>query len=113
LFYPPNVGGWNEGRAWLSSRTIIARSNFASALTAGELRAPTDPQDLCELAARHGAEASIEQACAQFERLLVGAELPQSERSKVLTAAKNAEDDQSRLQIVVSHILSHPQAQLA
>ncbi len=31
LFYPPNVGGWNEGRSWLSSRTIVARSNFASA----------------------------------------------------------------------------------
>jgi len=40
LFYPPNVGGWNEGRSWLSSRAIVARANFAHALTQGELWNP-------------------------------------------------------------------------
>jgi hypothetical protein len=37
LFYPPNVGGWNGGRTWLSTRTMIARTNFATALTDGQL----------------------------------------------------------------------------
>ncbi|WP_165230672.1 DUF1800 domain-containing protein [Aquisphaera insulae] len=32
LFYPPNVGGWREGRAWLSTRGMVARANFATAL---------------------------------------------------------------------------------
>ena len=41
LFYPPNVGGWSEGQAWLSSRSIVARANFAVAMTAGELWSPT------------------------------------------------------------------------
>ena len=37
LFYPPNVGGWDGGRTWLSTRTVIARTNYAAALTSGRL----------------------------------------------------------------------------
>lgn len=40
LFYPPNVGGWNGGREWLSTRTVIARANYAHALTNGQLIKP-------------------------------------------------------------------------
>ncbi len=29
LFNPPNVKGWNEGRAWINGRTLLARVNFA------------------------------------------------------------------------------------
>ena len=35
LFYPPNVGGWPGGRSWISSRGLIARANFATALVEG------------------------------------------------------------------------------
>ena len=34
LFYPPNVGGWPGGRGWLSGRAVVARANFAAALSA-------------------------------------------------------------------------------
>ena len=34
LFNPPNVKGWQEGRAWINSRTLLARVNFASTLSA-------------------------------------------------------------------------------
>ena len=37
LFYPPNVGGWNGGRQWLTTRTVIARANYATALAKGQL----------------------------------------------------------------------------
>jgi uncharacterized protein (DUF1800 family) len=30
LFYPPNVAGWAGGRAWLSTRAVIARANYAT-----------------------------------------------------------------------------------
>ncbi|TWT94137.1 hypothetical protein Pla108_38490 [Botrimarina colliarenosi] len=43
LFYPPNVGGWNEGRSWLSTRTLVARANYANALAEGVLwRSPAE-----------------------------------------------------------------------
>ncbi len=28
VFYPPNVKGWDGGRAWINSSTLIGRSNF-------------------------------------------------------------------------------------
>ncbi len=36
LFEPPNVGGWPQGGAWFSTGTMLARSNFASSLVAGQ-----------------------------------------------------------------------------
>jgi uncharacterized protein (DUF1800 family) len=35
FFNPPNVGGWPEGRAWLTGKSIIARTKFAAALVDG------------------------------------------------------------------------------
>jgi uncharacterized protein (DUF1800 family) len=56
LFYPPNVGGWPGGRAWLSTRTIIARTNCMAALLAGSLNAPAHPPTFDQLVARHSAK---------------------------------------------------------
>lgn len=36
LFEPANVGGWPTGGAWFSTGTMLARSNFASSLVAGQ-----------------------------------------------------------------------------
>ncbi len=33
LFYPPNVAGWPGGSGWLTTQMMIARENFATALT--------------------------------------------------------------------------------
>jgi uncharacterized protein (DUF1800 family) len=35
LFEPPNVGGWPSGRAWIHTRSLIARANYAAALISG------------------------------------------------------------------------------
>ena len=58
LFYPPNVGGWNGGRRWLNTRTIVGRANFAVALAAGELRSPVEPPTLERLMANRPPEDS-------------------------------------------------------
>jgi len=36
LFAPPNVKGWDGGRAWISSRTLLARGRFAASLAYGD-----------------------------------------------------------------------------
>jgi uncharacterized protein (DUF1800 family) len=30
LFYPPNVKGWDGGKAWINSQTMLTRENFAN-----------------------------------------------------------------------------------
>ena len=36
LFEPPNVGGWPLGAGWISTGTMVARSNFAATLAASQ-----------------------------------------------------------------------------
>ena len=43
LFDPPNVGGWPGGREWISSRALIARANYASAIVEGPNAGRPDP----------------------------------------------------------------------
>ena len=53
LFYPPNVGGWSEGRSWLGTRTVIARANFAHAMSEGQLWHPAEKPDFESLFNRY------------------------------------------------------------
>jgi len=73
LFYPPNVGGWPGGRAWLSTRTLIARTNCMAALVKGDLNTPPSPPDLPQLVATHGDKHDSRQS-GFLSRLLFGRE---------------------------------------
>jgi uncharacterized protein (DUF1800 family) len=54
LFAPPNVGGWPEGRAWLTHQGLVGRANYAAALVGGRLFDRRAPVDILALAERHG-----------------------------------------------------------
>jgi uncharacterized protein (DUF1800 family) len=72
LFSPPNVFGWDGGRAWINGRSVIARGNLAAALAQGRLRHPDAPPDLLHLVERHAAAATIEDALSFFSTLFSG-----------------------------------------
>jgi uncharacterized protein (DUF1800 family) len=82
LFYPPNVGGWPGGRAWLTTRSLIGRANFAATLR--------PPQ-------RHQ-----EDTVAHSLRLLLGVEITPRWRDRLAGGEGS----------VVSRILSTPEAQV-
>ncbi len=56
LFYPPNVGGWPNGPAWISPSNQVLRFNLASGVVAksGKLSGTADDGWLGELADRLG-----------------------------------------------------------
>ena len=76
LFYPPNVGGWLEGRSWLSSRAVIARANFAAALTTGGLWNSDYRPDFWQLAQQYQQAADVEPAVNWLAELIYGNSLP-------------------------------------
>jgi uncharacterized protein (DUF1800 family) len=107
LFYPPNVGGWPGGRAWLTTRSLVGRANYAAALVDGVLVGRPDPMDARSLAKNHGEDDVI----AFYTRLLFGVE-PTAEWRQRITASVEAKDDGERARRVVALMLAMPEAQL-
>jgi uncharacterized protein (DUF1800 family) len=54
LFYPPNVGGWPGGRAWISTGALIGRANYAAALAGGRDIGLSGPPAILALTERLG-----------------------------------------------------------
>jgi len=81
LFYPPNVGGWPGGRAWLSTRTTIARTNYMAALAGGQLTSPPRPPNIESLVKQHTGGAGEANNTKFLSQLLFGRDLPSSTSS--------------------------------
>jgi uncharacterized protein (DUF1800 family) len=99
LFEPPNVGGWPGGRAWIHTRSLIARANFAAALIRGPnvgRREPYDPR----AAARAAGFADPAGVLTYHHRLLFGTD-PRADMRRRIGDAN-----------VAIVLLSSPEAQL-
>jgi hypothetical protein len=113
LFYPPNVGGWPGGRAWLTSRSLIARVNFATNIVAGQRGGRAEPLDALGLARRHGQGRDRESVICFFSRLLLGREPAPSWRDRLMAALDStAQEEADIARRIVSRILAMPEAQL-
>ncbi|HEX4146502.1 MAG TPA: DUF1800 domain-containing protein [Pirellulales bacterium] len=110
LFYPPNVGGWNEGRAWLSSRAIVARANFADALVAGELWSPTRAGSVEELPPRRGNAVDLHQSVAWLAGLLWGDPAAAAVR-EVVEATQSAKSTRP-ISFASARLMARPEYQL-
>jgi hypothetical protein len=111
LFYPPNVGGWNEGRTWLASRTIVARANFASALVQGKLWHPPQVPSIEELLARHDQPTQFDPATDWMARLLWGVELTPGVRQTIRSDQGLTKDQP--LSTALALLLARPEQHLA
>jgi uncharacterized protein (DUF1800 family) len=86
LFYPPNVGGWPGGRAWLSTRAIVGRANYAAALVEGRGVGRSGPLDALGLAARHGRGRGRDAAITFLAELLLGSEPDRDWHARIASA---------------------------
>jgi uncharacterized protein (DUF1800 family) len=103
LFDPPNVGGWPGGRAWVSSRALIARANYAAALVEGPNAGRPEPYDAAAAAKAAGFGTGRADVLAYHHRLLFGPD-PTPELATRLSALDGRK--------VVTALLSSPEAQL-
>jgi uncharacterized protein (DUF1800 family) len=114
LFYPPNVGGWTGGRAWISTRSMIGRANYAAALVTGGLNRGGEPVDALGLSRRHGRATDLDSILAWYGELLLGAPPAGPWRDRLLTAAGSrptAQPDIARRALAL--LLASPESQLS
>jgi uncharacterized protein (DUF1800 family) len=113
LFYPPNVGGWSGGRAWISTRAMIGRANYAAALIGGGLNRGGEPFDALGLAQRHGHGGDLEALLVFYGELLRGAAPATAWRGRLLESLgpkTAATPDSARRAVAL--MLASPEAQL-
>jgi uncharacterized protein (DUF1800 family) len=114
LFYPPNVGGWAGGRAWLTTQGIVGRANFAAALVEGQLAGQPSALDGVALAQRYGRGRDLDDLLAFYGELLTGAAPDSSWHQRLRTAlGPRPAVDQKTARAVAALVLASPEAQLA
>ncbi len=102
LFYPPNVGGWNGGRTWLTTRTVIARANYADAISAGLLASPPSPPELGSIG------QDPEQIVSQLAVLTLG-ESSNDLIARICKDSASQASDRPDMNIALAALLTEPQ----
>jgi uncharacterized protein (DUF1800 family) len=111
LFCPPNVGGWSGGRAWLSTRAVVARANYAEALVEGRLSSPVRPIDPTKVVGHRAAASSVTNMIRATSELLFG----ESHDAVVRSVAEGVGTQPSTgraLRNALVELLRQPEAQL-
>jgi len=103
IFDPPNVGGWSGGRAWIDTRGLIARFNYATTFHDGPALGRSIAYDPVTLAAKHGFGSDAESVLAFHHQLFFGIEAPNDLKQRFLGLNP---------QKIVARMLASPEAQL-
>jgi uncharacterized protein (DUF1800 family) len=92
LYYPPSVKGWDGGRTWLNSTTLLFRQNFAFELTRGT--GPARHCDPARLIDSQQVSGSEEELVRFFLRLF----LQKSDHDAVPEMVEYLQDERERQQ---------------
>jgi len=103
LFDPPNVGGWPGGRAWVHTRALIARANFAAAVLTGPNAGRSVAYDPVALPLEHGFDSKPANVLTFHHRLLFGTD-PSEEMHRRVAGADGRK--------MAAMVLSSPEGQL-
>jgi uncharacterized protein (DUF1800 family) len=101
LFFPPNVAGWAGGRRWITSASVVERTNWLSAVIWGDPDSDLPPFDPVAWGARNGVpRREIGRALVE---LLVQADITPEATEAALEVAQPADADALRkcAQIIV------------
>jgi len=110
LYYPPSVKGWDGGRTWINSSTLLGRANLvrqilsakATKYRAGGLSQIVDQANA----------SKPDQAVDFFLDLLVAVDIPNSARKPLVELASRAGDRNKNLGLLINAISTLPEFQL-
>jgi hypothetical protein len=111
LFLPPNVGGWTGGTSWLSTRTVIARTNAILDYLHGRLQLPAAPINLVPLLERHHIGNDPAEMVQFFGKLLWG-DIDANLATELEQSASRESDKQQQIRTILETLLTQPRAHL-
>jgi len=110
LFYPPNVKGWDGGRAWINSSTVLGRANMVARIL-GDAKTRFGGGKLDEYFSRLGANEP-EQVIDALSDLLLAVPLPASSRSGLVEICRGNGDRASGIADAIHALTALPEFQL-
>lgn len=110
LLYPPSVKGWDGGRTWINSSTLLGRSNLIrDLLDSDKTRFGKESlQDYLSGQEVH----SVDQMIDLFQETLFAVSIPAAARNRIRQLAGDGKDE-SRLKDTVHALCTLPEFQLA
>ncbi|NQV25547.1 MAG: DUF1800 domain-containing protein [Rhodopirellula sp.] len=112
VFYPPNVKGWDGGRTWINTSTLLGRSNLVGELLRHETTR-FDGQSLETYMKRHGLDSAA-RMIEWLDELLLATPLGDPARNELLAFAKETTGNQSRrIAALIQTLSTIPQFHLA
>ena len=109
LFHPPNVKGWDGGRAWISSATLLARSNWTNDLIWGNRSMGIVSFDPAAWAIDNRIASG--HAVRRLADLLLQEDLAPEARSPAVEAGRDGHDEGIRRALQI--LMNVPEFQLA
>jgi len=109
LFYPPSVKGWDGGRTWINSSTLLGRSNLVQQLLTNE-KTRFGKQSLAEYLQASGAN-SADAVIDLFEDVLFAVRVPSAARERIRTLAGDLKN-KNKLHEAVHALCTLPEFQL-
>ena len=107
VFEPPSVKGWEGGRLWVNSSSLLMRTNFATALASGDQLATLSKPIL------DGAGGTSESVVARLDKLLLGGTADERLRAELVSHHKQAEGNAvQKLRGLLQLVTSLPEYQL-
>jgi uncharacterized protein (DUF1800 family) len=113
LYAPPSVAGWEWGRAWINSSTLLARANLCLALLSEDDEALGRRCDPAKLARSHGFHSPAEAARFLLDLLMPGPVEPAVREPILKALMARAADGDAALRDAARRILNLPEYQLA
>ena len=111
LFYPPNVKGWDGGRAWINSSTLLGRANLIADILKNDATR-FEGKSLTEYL-RQREVRTIEQAIEHFERCLLAVPLDDATKIQLRKSATSySGDEERRMRSLLHSMTSLPICQL-
>ncbi|MCP4172043.1 MAG: DUF1800 domain-containing protein [Fuerstiella sp.] len=110
LLYPPSVKGWDGGRTWINSSTLLGRSNLIRSLLDHE-KTRFGKTSLAEHLASEGAE-SADEIIDLFQTSLFAVDIPAAARDRIRTLFGNGDNRDEKLKDAVHALCTLPEFQL-
>ncbi|QDU37533.1 hypothetical protein Mal4_18470 [Maioricimonas rarisocia] len=112
LFYPPNVKGWDGGRTWINSSTLLGRANLIRSLLESD-KTRFSGATLEELVDREGLQKPHE-IVDWLAELLFAVPVPETVRERVTGVLESNDGDrENRLRNALTVLCTLPEFQLA